>query len=65
MKLEELADVDSVARRAAEIIAGEARAAVNARGRFTVAVSGGRTPWTMLRALSAPTPASMPEGDRP
>ena len=30
----------------------EARAAVAARGRFVIAVSGGRTPWTMLRALA-------------
>ena len=52
MTLEVLADADSVARHAAEVIAGEARAAVKARGRFTVAVSGGRTPWVMLRALS-------------
>ena len=53
MTLEVLADVDSVARHAAETIAGEARAAVKARGRFTVAISGGRTPWAMLRALGA------------
>jgi 6-phosphogluconolactonase len=26
---------------------------VQARGRFTVAISGGRTPWVMLRALSS------------
>src|SRR5262249_57021401 len=32
--------------------AEEARAAVAARGRFIMAVSGGRTPWTMLRALA-------------
>ena len=53
MKLEVLADIESVARQAAEVIAGEARAAVKARGRFTVAISGGRTPWLMLRALSS------------
>ena len=53
MKLEVLADVESVARHAAEIIAGEARVAVKARGRFAVAISGGRTPWVMLRALSS------------
>jgi 6-phosphogluconolactonase len=53
MTLEVLADVESVAFHAAEVIAGEARAAVKARGRFTVAISGGRTPWVMLRALSA------------
>ena len=52
MTIEVLSDVDSVARRAAEFIAEEARAAVQARGRFTVAVSGGRTPWVMLRELS-------------
>src|SRR5437773_2593627 len=32
--------------------AGEARAAVAARGRFIMAVSGGHTPWAMLRALA-------------
>ena len=53
MTLEVLDDADSAARRAAEAIAGEARAAVKARGRFTVAVSGGRTPWVMLHALSS------------
>lgn len=52
MKIEILADADSVARRAAAIIAAEARAAVTARGRFVVAVSGGHTPWQMLRALA-------------
>jgi 6-phosphogluconolactonase len=45
-------DAESVARRAAEFIAAEARAAVQARDRFTLAVSGGRTPWQMLRALA-------------
>jgi 6-phosphogluconolactonase len=34
------------------MIAAAARAAVTARGRFIVAVSGGRTPWLMLRALA-------------
>jgi 6-phosphogluconolactonase len=52
MKIEVLADVDSVARRAAAIIAAEARSAVAARGRFIMAVSGGHTPWLMLRALA-------------
>ena len=40
-------------RAAAALIAAEARAAVAARGRFTFAVSGGRTPWQMLRAARA------------
>lgn len=52
MKIDVLPDADSVAREAAAIIAREARAAVAARGRFIMAVSGGRTPWMMLRALS-------------
>jgi 6-phosphogluconolactonase len=52
LKIEVLADADAVARAAAAIIAADARAAVAARGRFTVAVSGGHTPWVMLRALA-------------
>jgi 6-phosphogluconolactonase len=52
MKIDVLPDAESVAREAAAIIAREARAAVAARGRFIMAVSGGRTPWMMLRALS-------------
>src|SRR6185295_14435363 len=45
-------DDDGVARKAAAIIAADARAAALARGRFIMAVSGGRTPWMMLRALA-------------
>jgi len=52
MKVETFADADSVAREAAAIVAAEARAAVDARGRFVMAVSGGHTPWLMLRALA-------------
>ena len=52
MKIEILPDADAVARKGAEIVAAEARAAVNARGRFNFAVSGGHTPWQMLRALA-------------
>jgi 6-phosphogluconolactonase len=52
MKMQILADADAVAHEAAKIIAAEARAAVEARGRFIMAVSGGRTPWQMLRALA-------------
>lgn len=47
-----LSDADAVARAAASFIAAEARAAVALRGRFIMAVSGGRTPWQMLRALA-------------
>ena len=52
MKIDTLPDADSVARAGAAFIAAEARLAVEARGRFIVAVSGGRTPWKMLRALA-------------
>ena len=53
MKIDVLPDTDAVAQRAAEIIADTAREAVAVRGQFTFAVSGGRTPWQMLRALAA------------
>ena len=46
------ADAEVVAREAARFIASQARAAVTERGRFVMAVSGGRTPWQMLRALA-------------
>ena len=52
MDIEVLDDVPAVARRAAEVIAADARAACAVRGRFVLAVSGGRTPWMMLRALA-------------
>jgi len=52
MNIEALPDAESVARAAASFTAAEARAAVAARGRFIMAVSGGRTPWKMLRALA-------------
>ncbi len=52
MKIEVLADADAAARRAAEVIAADARDAVAARGRFVMAVSGGHTPWVMLRDLA-------------
>src|SRR5437667_12865843 len=52
MRLQIFADADSVALEAASIIAQEARKAIAARQRFVMAVSGGRTPWVMLRALA-------------
>jgi 6-phosphogluconolactonase len=52
VRIETLTDAEAVARAGATLTAGEARAAVAARGRFTMAVSGGRTPWVMLRALA-------------
>jgi len=52
MKIEVYADPDSVAHEAAKLIAEEARNAVAARGKFVMAVSGGHTPWVMLRDLA-------------
>ena len=45
-------DADSAAKKGAAIIAEDARAAVAARGRFIMAVSGGKSPWVMLRELA-------------
>ena len=53
MQIQIFATDECAAQSAAETIAAEARAAVAARGRFVMAVSGGRTPWIMLRALAA------------
>src|SRR3989441_6183523 len=53
MNIETLADSGSVARRAASIIADAAWEAIAARGLFVMAVSGGHTPWLMLRRLAA------------
>ncbi len=52
MEFEVFDNADSVARAAASRIALDARAAVAARGRFTMAVSGGKAPWQMLRDLA-------------
>jgi 6-phosphogluconolactonase len=50
--LEVLPDAEAVAKRAADIVATAAREAIEARGRFTFAVSGGRTPWAMFREIA-------------
>jgi 6-phosphogluconolactonase len=52
MNIEVLSNPESVAHRAASILAEKAREAVAARGSFVLAVSGGHTPWLMLRALT-------------
>lgn len=52
MEVRVLADAEAVAVEAASMIASEGREAVAARGRFVLAVSGGYTPWNMLRALA-------------
>ncbi len=52
MKVEILPDEASLAKRAAGVIAAAAREAVAARGRFVMAVSGGKSPWVMLADLA-------------
>jgi 6-phosphogluconolactonase len=52
MQIEVLPDAEVACRRGAALIAAEARAAVAARGRFLLAVSGGKNPWKMFRALA-------------
>jgi len=52
MKIEVYSNAGTVAQKAATLVAAEARAAVSARGAFVMAVSGGHTPWQMLRALA-------------
>ncbi len=51
-ELEVSADPDAIAAKAAGYVAGRARAAAAATGRFTFAVSGGHTPWAMFSALA-------------
>jgi 6-phosphogluconolactonase len=52
MNLEVHNDAEAAAQAAAIFIAAKAREAIAARGRFIMAVSGGHTPWLMLRALA-------------
>jgi len=52
VKMEVLADAAAAAQRAAEVIAADVRTGVAERGRFVMAISGGSTPWMMLRALA-------------
>jgi 6-phosphogluconolactonase len=45
-------DADTVAHKAAAIVVADLRSALAARGCFFMAVSGGKTPWRMLRLLA-------------
>jgi 6-phosphogluconolactonase len=51
-QIEILPDAAAVAERAAAYVAERARAAADDHGRFTFAVSGGRTPWAMFAHLA-------------
>lgn len=55
MKIEIFADAGAAALEAAKLIAKEAGDAVASRGKFVMAVSGGKTPWIMLRDLAQQT----------
>ncbi len=50
LEFEVVADADAAAKRAAEVIELAARAAVGTAS-FSIALSGGRTPWKMLEVL--------------
>jgi len=51
IKIEVLADEKSAARRASELIATAGASAVAERNMFSLAMSGGRSPWAMLAML--------------
>jgi len=53
MQIEIFPDAGAAARAGAVIIADAARDAVAARGRFFLAVSGGKNPWEMLKMLAS------------
>ena len=56
LEIEILSDAEAVAERGAEYVAEHARAAVDEHGRFTLAVSGGHTPWAMFAHLTGRMP---------
>jgi 6-phosphogluconolactonase len=51
LEVEVLPDAQAAGERGADIVAEAAAEAVAEHGRFTLAVSGGRTPWAMFTAL--------------
>jgi 6-phosphogluconolactonase len=52
MDVEVLIDSKAVAQRAAAVVTADARKAIAQRGKFVMAVSGGKTPWMMLREFA-------------
>jgi len=60
IELKVVADEKAAAQRAAELIAAAGADAANERGSFSLAMSGGRTPWAMLAVLG--DIATMPWG---
>jgi 6-phosphogluconolactonase len=51
-ELREFTDAEAVAVAAADYVAQHARRSIDDHGRFTFAVSGGRTPWVMFEKLA-------------
>jgi 6-phosphogluconolactonase len=51
-ELRDFDDADAVASAAADFVVQCSRRSIEATGRFTFAVSGGRTPWTMFEKLA-------------
>jgi 6-phosphogluconolactonase len=51
IELEVAGDEKAASRRAAELIAADGEATVGERGKFALAMSGGRSPWAMLAIL--------------
>jgi 6-phosphogluconolactonase len=56
LEAEILPDPEAVAQWTADYVVGRCRAALQERGRFTFAVSGGSTPWTMFAHLAGELP---------
>ena len=52
MEIKIFAAEQTAAQQSASFIAAEARMAIATRNRFLLALSGGRTPWLMLRSLA-------------
>lgn len=53
MNVQHYPNLGEVASAGADFVVECARAAINARGRFILALSGGSTPWPMLNCLAA------------
>ena len=56
LEVEILPDAEAVAERGADVVAQAAADAVAMHGHFSLAVSGGRTPWAMFAALYGRVP---------
>ena len=62
LEVREVADPSGLCRAAADLIATTAAAAVAARGRFTLALSGGNTPRALYQLLAAEYATRLPWG---